>query len=547
MGPEVVLQIGHGGRQCHPEATGRQPVAPSAIPYKGGPMPRELTLLEIIEIQDAFVEAARRAKQAGFDGVEIHGAHGYLLCEFLSSYSNRRTDKYGGNLQSRALFGLEILAKVRRKVGKDFVVGYRVSADEYVPGGLTLEETAPFARMLEAAGTDYIHVSAGNYETLTHLVPPMYVEKAHLVHLAQGIKKAVSRVPVITVGALDVEAAEKTLQECKADLAALGRALIADPELPNKLAAEQIVDIRPCIRGNEGCLSRFNLGQTMRCEVNPACGREETFRILPAARKKNVMVVGGGIAGMEAARVAALRGHEVTMIEKDDELGGHLLEASVPKFKEKTRALLEWSRNQLFKSGVAIQVAKEVTPEIVKASSPDVLIIAVGSDFVIPPVVGCDRTCVATAADVLRGRRKVGKRVLVIGGGLVGCETALFVADELGSQVTITEMLDEILIGVENTCKLALAEQLKRAKVQIYTSLHLEEIVDGGGRGTDKQWRKHELEADTVILATGLRARSRVVEQFKGLAPEVYTIGDCFQARKVYNAFEDAWRVALAI
>ena len=545
-GTAAVIQIGHGGRQCAPGAAPMPPVAPSAVPFSGGAMPRELTLAEIEELQDAFVEAARRAKQSGFDGVEVHGAHGYLLCQFLSPDSNRRTDKYGGSFENRARFPLEIVRKVREQVGNDFIVGYRMSADEYVPGGLTLEETGKFAKMIEAEGIDYIHVSAGTYESLIHMVPPMYIERAHLVHLAEAIKKLV-KVPIITVGALDVETAEAAIGEGKADMAALGRALIADPEIPNKLRADIPDDIRPCIRGNEGCLSRFNLGRTMRCEINPACGREEDFSITPAVNKKRVMVVGGGIAGMEAARIARLRGHEVTLFEKTGQLGGHLLEASVPKFKQKTKALIAWSNRQLEKERVSIELGKEVTPELVREIKPDVIILAVGSDYLIPKVKGYDNACVCTAGDVLLGNSNIGNRVLLIGGGLVGCETALYIADELGKKVTLVEMLDEILPETENVCKLALTEKLQESGVEIHTGFRMEEIGSGSIIGTTREGKKQQVETDTVVLATGLGAREKAVALFDSLAPEVYTVGDCAKARKIYNAFEDAWRVVLAI
>ncbi len=546
-GAAALIQISHGGRQCHPGATGRQPIAPSPIPCKiVRVMPRGMTLGEIEEVQNAFAEAARRAKQAGFDGVEIHGAHGYLICSFLSPYTNKRIDKYGGPLENRALFALEIIKKIRAKVGDNFIIGYRMSADEFVPGGLTLAETSQFARMLEEAGVDYVHVSAGIYESAHHIVQPMYIEKAHLVHLAEGIKNAVS-IPVITVGAHDVETAEEALQMGKADLVALGRTLIADPELPNKLASGRIEDIKPCIRGNEGCLSRFDTAETQRCEVNPVCGREGEFKITPAASKRSVMIVGGGIAGLEAARVTALRGHEVTIVEKVERLGGHLIEASVPEFKEKTKQLLDWAINQVHKGGVKIQLKTEATPSLIKQAKPEVLIVAVGSDFIIPPVPGCDKSCAIVADNVLLGKQAVGDKVVVVGAGLIGCETALYIADELKKQVTIVEMLDEMLVGVSGMVQAALTERLQKAGVEIHIGWHLDEIADKGVICIDKKCQRREIEADTVVLATGLGARTEVVEQFKGLAPEVYVIGDCVEARKIYHCFEDAWRVALQI
>jgi 2,4-dienoyl-CoA reductase-like NADH-dependent reductase (Old Yellow Enzyme family)/thioredoxin reductase len=546
-GAAALIQLSHGGRQCTAEATGRQPVAPSAIPCKVvGVMPREITPDEIEEVQNAFAEAARRAKQAGFDGVEIHGAHGYLICQFLSPYTNKRGDKYGGSLVNRARFALEIIKKVRNKVGGGFTVGYRISADEYVPGGLTLEETSRFAGMLQAAGVDYVHVSAGIYESDYHIVPPLYLERAHLVHLAEGIKKAVS-IPIITVGAHDAETAEKTLREGKADLVAIGRGLIADPELPNKLASGRIDDIRPCIRGNEGCISRFDTGETIRCEVNPACGREGTFRITPAAKKKRIMIVGGGIAGLEAARVAALRGHEVTLVDRGERLGGHLIEASVPRFKEDTGHLLNWAINQVEKGKVKVQLKTEATPGLIKQAKLEVLIIAVGSGFIIPQVPGCDKACAITADNVLLGKQTVGDRVVVVGAGLIGCETALYLADELAKKVTIVEMLDEMLVGVQGMCQKALKERLQEAGVKVHLGWHLDEIMDRGVICTDRRRQRHEIEADSVVLATGLRAKKELAEQFKDLAPEVYVIGDCVEARKIYHAFEDAWRAAILI
>lgn len=550
-GAAMVIQLGHGGRETRPVCVpGVQIVASSPIPLDVpgqplGVMPKEITLEEIEEVQDAFANAARRAKMAGLDGVEIHGAHGYLIGGFISQKTNRRMDRYGGSLANRARFALEIIAKVRATVGQDFMVGFRMSADEFTPGGLTLDEATPYAKLIADAGVDYIHVSAGTYESRPHLFPIMYYGRGHLLHLAESIKRIIKNVPIIAVGALDVEMSERALQEGKADLIAFGRGLLADPELANKLASNRVEDIRPCILGNEGCTNRLGQGRPLRCEVNPAVGRETTFRMTPAAKKKKVMVIGGGIAGMEAARTAALRGHEVTLVEKSDRLGGHLIAASVPKFKRTLKELLIWSEKQISKGNIKIQLNTEATPRMVKDARPEVLMVAVGSTCKTLSVPGGDKPTVVTGTEVLLGQKKPGDEVVVIGGGTVGSETALYIAEELKKKVTIVEMLDDILIGHELMNKAVLKDRLQAAGVTIHTGWILREIRDRGVVCEDKSWQMQKIPADTVALCTGLEERKDAAIEFRGLAPEVYTIGDCVQARRIYNAFEDAWYAVL--
>jgi len=550
-GAAMVIQLGHGGRQTRPTINPEvQIVAASPVPLDvpGQPLgvvPKEMTLEEIEEVQDAFANAARRAKMAGLDGVEIHGAHGYLIGGFISPKTNRRMDKYGGPLANRARFALEIIAKVRAMVGQDFMVGFRMSADEFTPGGLTLDEAAPYAKLIADAGVDYIHVSAGTYESRPHLFPIMYYGRGHLLHLADDIKRVVKNVPIIAVGSLDVAMGERALQEGKADLIAFGRGLLADPELPNKLASNKIEDVRPCILGNEGCTNRIGQGRPLRCEVNPAVGREAAFRMTPVAKKKKVMVIGGGIAGMEAARTAALRGHEVTLIEKSDRLGGHLIAASVPKFKRTLKELLIWAEKQVNKDNIKIQLNTEATPNLVKEVKPDVLIVAVGSACKTLSVPGGDKPTVVMGTEVLLGQKKPGDEVVVVGGGTVGSEAALYIAEELKKKVTIVEMLDDILIGHELLNKTLLKERLQAAGVTIHTGWILREVRDRGVVCEDKSWQTQKIPVDTVAMCTGLEARKDVVEKFRGLAPEVYVIGDCAEARRIYNAFEDAWYAIL--
>ncbi|MCR5230354.1 MAG: NADH:flavin oxidoreductase, partial [Solobacterium sp.] len=343
-GAAAILQISHGGLQANGNAVpGQEAVAPSAQASKFvGRMPRALEHDEIIAIEDAFAQAARRAKLADFDGVEIHGAHGYLICEFLSPYTNHRTDEYGGSFENRLRFVKNIIRKVREQVGYDFIVGLRISGAEYVEGGLTIEDTSKIAQAVEEE-VDYINVSVGNYETMADwMISPNYRPAAPIVDLAAGIKKAVTKCAVIACNALTAETAEKALEDGCADLVAFGRPLIADPQLPNKILKGDLRDIRPCMRGHEGCISLFFNGCPIRCEVNAQVGRERSYHITKTTCPKNVVVVVGGMAGMEAARVADLYGHKVTLLEKTGVLGGHFIEACEPSFKYEAKGVLDW-------------------------------------------------------------------------------------------------------------------------------------------------------------------------------------------------------------
>jgi len=544
-GARAILQISHAGRQTSCALIGRQPVAPSGVQYQGE-MPRELKLSEIEEIQYGFAEAARRIKQSGFDGVEVHGGHGYLISQFVSSYTNKRNDSYGGSIENKALFALEIVQKIRKKVGEQFVVGYRMNGADYLPGGVSPDEVVRLSEMLAAAGVDYIHVTAGMQESLQYTIQPMYFERGCLVHLAELVKKSVN-IPVITAGSHNVVTAERSLRDGKADLVAFGRALLADPGLPSKLLAGKLWDIRPCIRGNEGCISNISTGHPIRCEVNPGVGREAEFKVVASNVKKNVLVIGGGIAGMEAARVSALRGHRVTLVEKTDQLGGHLIEGSRPKFKD-TSQLLEWSVSQTQYNSITIQLHTEATPELIREFKPEVLVVAVGSEFQLPKgVPGTDRSSVLTPDHVLLGKEGVGEKAVVVGGGLVGCETGLFIAEELGRKVTIVEMLDEILSTVEKISKTVLEERLTKAGVKIHLRLRMIEITDNAVICVDSKAQKRQIEADTVVLSVGMQARTEIVETFKTLAPEVYIVGDCANPRNIYNAFHDVWQALLLV
>jgi len=534
-GTKAVLQICHGGRLASVKFMGRQPIAPSAMPGRTEEMAREMTLEEIGAVIESFAEAARRAKTAGFDGVELHGTHGYLMAQFLSPYTNRRTDNYG---RDRGLFALETLDRVRSKVGPDYLVGYRISGQEFIEGGITLEEAKTFARRLEERGIDYIHVSGGMPESGQQIISPPYLPQGIFLHLAEGIKKCVS-IPVIAVGALHrPDLAERALREAKADLIAMGRALIADPELPKKAKAGRFEDIRTCLRCNEGCLSRVGENKTQRCAVNAEVGRERTMRIHPVSRPRKICVIGGGPAGMEAARVLSLKGHRVTLIEQERELGGLLRYAAVPDFKSELRSFMEYLKTQVRKLGVEILVGCRATPESIKELNPDSLILAAGSRPLAPEIPGVNKPFVENALGLLSGRFQTGKKVLVAGGAAMGCEVALHLAS-MGKQVTLVEMLSDLAPDLEMRSRLTILELLKERAVDSLTGWKLERIEDGGAFLADRNWNRREVEVDSVVLALGFVPNRELLRPLKESYPDVFVIGDCLAPRKVYQAVHE--------
>ncbi len=535
-GAKAILQICHAGRATSAKYMGRQPIAPSGIPSYTGEMAREMTFEEVEAVSESFAEGARRAKAAGFDGVELHGAHGYLMAQFLSPYTNRRTDKYG---RDRGLFALETLDRVRSRVGKDYLVGYRMSGEEFVEGGVTLKEAKAFAKRLEERGIDYIHVSAGISETGHNIVTPTYLPKGHLLLLAEGIKSAVT-VPVLAVGAIhDPDLAEETLQKNRADLIVMGRALIADPELPQKIQSGQLEDIRTCLRCNDGCSSRMPPNKTQRCAINAEVGRERQMRLHPVSRAKQVCVIGGGPAGMEAARVLALRGHRVTLIEKENELGGLLRYATVPDFKAEMRSFLEYLKTQVVKLGVEILVNRRATPEFVRELKPESVVLATGSTLRIPDIPGTGKPFVATFAELLRGEFKAGDRVVVAGGAAMGCEMAAHLASA-GKKVTLVEMVGELATDLEIRSRLTLLQLLKERGVKILTNWKLEKIENGYVLLVDRDWNKQEIATNSVILAMGLESNRELLKPLGESFQDIYVIGDCVEPRKIYQAIHEA-------
>jgi 2,4-dienoyl-CoA reductase-like NADH-dependent reductase (Old Yellow Enzyme family)/thioredoxin reductase len=542
-GARATLQLFHGGRQSHSSIIGTQPVSASEVFCRmTQETPRVLTVEEIQNVIEAFAEGARRTKATGFDAVEIHGAHGYLINQFLSPLTNKRTDKYGGDVKGRTRFLLEILELTRDKVGSDYPILCRINGDDYIEGGLTLEETKRIAQMLEAAGVDALHISGGIYDSPVPVTTgPMALPRGNMVHLAAGIKKVVN-VPVIAVGRInDPELAETILQEGKADLVSMGRALLADPELPMKAAAGALDDIRKCTACDE-CIARLFFNENIACSVNAALGREEEYTIRKAKVSKRILVVGGGPAGLEAARVSAARGHSVVLYEKSDRLGGQLNLAVVPPHKEEMKSVVPYLETQIRKLGVKVVLGEEVTPLLVEKINPDVVFVAAGSVPTIPEIPGGKGKNVVTANDALAGRASVKERVVVVGGGMIGAETAEFLAEK-GKRVTILEMLGRIGIDMVPMVISLLYPRLKKLGVVMITNAKVEEVTDDGVV-YEKNGEKQTAEADSVVLAVGSKPSVSLMNALKGKVSELYAIGNAKEPCNVLEAIHEGSRLA---
>lgn len=544
---KVFLQISHGGGQSPSHLIKRGPLAPSPVPSKSGEIPKELIIRDIKNIEKAFADAALRAKRAGFDGVEIHGVHGYLINQFLSPNYNKRTDEYGADFVSRARFPLEVLQEIRQTVGENYPVGFRLNVTDFVPGGVQVEETLELVKMLERNGVDYIHASAGTYLSHHYMISPPYMERGHLEWLAKKCKEQVN-VPILAVGGINHEVASRILNNGSADLVAIGRALIADPESPVKLKEGRTKEIRPCIRCNEGCIGRFFQGKTIRCATNPATGREKDFILGMTSKPKRVVVIGGGVAGMEVARIAKLKGHLVTLLEKSDRLGGDLLAASVPGFKVDLANLLNWYENELRRLEVDFRLNVEATPSSVKDLSPDILVIAVGAEYLIPEIKGIKDKKVIKATEILLKTKEIGQRAVIIGAGLVGVETALHLHSNFPmKEIVLIEALPEPLLDMVRINKMSLMEILGGTGIKMITSAKIQAITLEGVEYTDHEGKSLTFSADTVILATGFVPRLDFEQLFKESALKIHMVGNCKNPGKIIDAIDQAAMVALRI
>ncbi len=547
-GARIAAQLYHAGRQTSLEKTGGlQPVSASDVDtmFMGVlPMPsaRALTLDEIEELEDAFADAAERAKRAGFDAVLIDGGAGYLIGQFMSPFVNRRRDEYGGDLEGRMRFPLRIVEKTRRRVGADYPLLFDLPADELIEGGIRVEESRVMASMLEGAGIQGFRIHVALYETYQYVVPPAVVPKGVHAERARAIRESLKGAKVMLGHRInDPVLAEELLQQEAADIILMGRPLIADPELCNKTREGRLEDIRKCIACNIGCIGNIVSGKPATCTVNPALGREKEFEYRAAAKPKKVLVAGGGVGGMEAARVAALRGHRVTLYEKADQLGGWAAVGCIPPHKQEIRGLIGYYATQLNKLGVTIHLSRRLTSKDVLAEKPDALILATGSEEAVPEIPGVERPEVLRASAVLTGEAETGQRVVILGGGQTGLETAEFLA-ERGRIVTVLEMLPEAGQDMELTSKIFMMPRLARAGIDVRTDAKVEAIDDQG-----VVCATEAIPADTVVIAAGLETAGAERDSLTGSIAEVYEIGDCVKPRRLLDAIHEGAKAAMAL
>jgi 2,4-dienoyl-CoA reductase-like NADH-dependent reductase (Old Yellow Enzyme family)/thioredoxin reductase len=542
---KIVVQINHAGRQTFSKVTGSPIVGPSPLPAL--PImetPRELSISEIEEIVEAFTAAAERVKKAGVDGVEIHMAHGYLLCSFLSPFSNKREDRYGGDVPGRARFPVEVLKAVRNRVGPDFPIICRLSGDEYVEGGLTIEETKQITKILEQEGADALHISACNAASSYLNHPPYYVEEGVFIHLAEAIKSEID-IPVIAVGRIrNPIMADQIIGEQKADLISMGRASIADPHMPNKAKEGRFDEIIPCISCNK-CIQTLRV-DSVRCTVNPETGNEGQFRFSKADQSKQVWIVGAGPGGLKAAEIAAIKGHQVKVFEKDTQTGGRMRLGANPPKKAVYNEFLDYLERRAKTLGATFEMGKEFTEEMLDPQKPDVVIVATGALPQLPDWKGVKESNALSVDDVLSDGAEIGQKILVVGGGGSGAEIADFLSDR-GKEVTLVEMLEIIAADLVTHMQHYLGRRLKEKGVTILTSTRVLELGKGYAMVEDASGVRKLNGFDTIVLALGSTPNDRIYKRLKEKVPELYLIGDAVEPREVVDAVFEAEEVASKI
>ena len=508
----------------------------------------QLTTEQIFSVMDDFTAAALRVKIAGFELVEIHGAHAYFIAQFTSARSNRRNDEWGGTWEKRANFLISLIRRTREKVGSDFPISLRISGDEFIEGGRTIEETERMAPLFEKAGIDLLHVSGGGPETREWTGLPMAFPQGTLVYLAERLKKCVS-IPVVTVGRInDPQLADRIIREGKADMVAFGRALIADPYLIQKAFQGKFQEMRRCTACMDCRMRVVDLGLRMKCSINAEMGKEGESTLLPVAKPKKVMVIGAGPAGMEAARIARLRGHRVSLYDQQKKLGGQINLAVIPPHKEELKNILEYLSYQMKALRISVKLGVRVDSGMIQKIKPDVVVIATGAKPILPSFEGSLPPKLLTPQEVLEKRLPKEESFLVIGGGSLGCELAEYLAEK-GKKVSVVEILDQIALDAESNARKLLTQRLAEKKVPLYTRSRVQKFEGNRACGVNESGERFEVSADVVVAAMGAQPVPLIPKGLEKMrpAPEIYTIGDCRQAGKIMQAIHDGNRVGRII
>ena len=533
-----LLQLCHAGRMAMSRQNGFEPVAPSALAAPGGQVPRALTEEEIHHIALKFGRAARRAELAGFDGCEVHAAHGYLLATFASKASNKRTDRYGGSLDNRGRFLTEVLAEMRNTTASDFIVGCRINGQEFGDvDALPLAEGKQLAKMIEPL-VNYISVSVRGYGSYSLVNYPD--QPGELLPVAEAIKKSVN-LPVIAVGRMSPEVADLAISQNRVDLIALGRQSIADPETPNLVLAGRTADVRPCIACFYCADWGAKIDRPISCQVNASVGKEADYQFKPAKVPKKVVVLGAGPAGLEASRVLATRGHKVILLEMEPFIGGQLAQAAIPPHKDRLVPLLAYFIRELERLQVDIRTSVRADTEYVKGLHSDVVLFAGGATQAIPAIPGVHLPNVTNPMDLLYERFKPGRKAVVIGGGLTGCEIAEFL-DAQGVQTTIVHPHDKLAKDVGANERQRAITHLAQRPVELVLNARCTAIGENAVTIRDSSGNEREIAMETVVLACGVRPNNALYEELKNAGLDVHMMGDCWRPGMIATAVADGAR-----
>ena len=547
-GGKIGAQIYHAGRERSLKAYDTKPVAPSAVKEPAmGYIPRALKTEEIKDLVQAFGQCAARVKACGFDCVEIHGSHGYLINQFMSGFSNKRHDIYGGTLINRMRFPLEIVEAVRQAVGPDYPVVFRMNTSDYVDGGIELPEAVVMAKMLEEAGVDALHCTQGMYASKENIIPPAFIPMMNYMNNVETIKKSV-KIPVIAVGRInDIFLAEALLRDGKADFVAMARASLADPDLPKKAEQGRYEDIIHCIGCDQGCTGEAAVGGAVNCLVNPFTAKETAYDYSLTEHPKKVFIAGAGVAGLAAALAAATKGHEVRIYEKTEDIGGQWNAATVPPGKSEYQALLVFYRQQLEKKGVQILLKQELNRDIVEAEKPDTVILATGGIPLLLPIPGLDDSnMVRSAIDVLNGKTTFGRNILVAGGGLVGVETAIFLASQ-GCDVKLIEMASGIVMEAVSQPKACLLAAVKKYQIEVHTNTRLMRVEAGRVYAEEYGQPITFDRVDLVVNAMGVRSYNPLEEQLKDCDCQVLVVGDAKKSKNGYKNIREGFEAGISL